>query len=440
MKIERPLVVRIESTLNCNHRCDYCYNPREKQSLGTIEEQTRRISEIVKTIIDWGVFDITFTGGEPFVNKPTLYSGIDEASKSGVDYSINTNATLINDDDAQKLKDTGVTSLFVSFPSHREDIFDANVGIKGAYQAALKGLDALAKKDLKVTINTVVTRKPINNIDGVFDTAKFLIERYRNIVRFATASVSPNFIDQAEQIIANSDIAKIFDQMLEVHNRYGIEIRNSRPLPICFSEGLDPVYRKHDLFRGCTIGMANSLTVSPTGDLKLCPVLSRPVANVLTDNFEDIKKIVSKYDGSTASELKEFSPEECSDCVILETCKGGCKSEALAMGKDQRKKSRYQKSPQQNQDLLLGIMENIDLIEPHLLSIRKKIKWREDGNNFAVRGEKFALLTKAEFEMLKYLKSLDTFSPSELCARLNLNTGLFNVFLNKLAKAKIILI
>ncbi|NMB47835.1 4Fe-4S cluster-binding domain-containing protein [Candidatus Kuenenbacteria bacterium] len=59
----------------CNHNCFYCYNPTEHKEL-SIALAKERIRNLVAMVGNWGTFDITFTGGEPFINKEVLYEGI----------------------------------------------------------------------------------------------------------------------------------------------------------------------------------------------------------------------------------------------------------------------------------------------------------------------------------------------------------------------------
>ena len=276
-------------------------------------------------------------------------------------------------------------------------------------------------------------------MNDVYETARFLLERYPNIVRFATASVSPNYDDQSGLMINNNDISHIFDQMISIHKNYWVDIRNSRPLPICFSEWLDPEYRSYDLFRWCTIWIANAITITQNWNLKLCPVLNYSVANVLKNSYEEIKRIIWEFDGNSLESLKKTSPKECLNCSILETCKWWCKGEALALWKDITMRSRYLKKPQRDSKLLLDLMRDEDLIQVKEFRFREKIRFRKDWNNYVIRGERFALLTSYEFEMLQYLRNLWNFSPMEICTKYGLNLELFNAFLNKLEKAKAIL-
>lgn len=438
IEVKKPLVVRIESTMLCNHKCFYCYNPLQRK---VISEDTaiENIKSLVQMLNQWGTFDVTFTGGEPFLQKKVLYAGIEEVKKTDMDYGINTNASLITRDDAKRLKDTGVASLFMSFPSYDEKTFEIITGVKGSYKRVMNGFELLANEGLRITANMVVVKNPINNIAHVYDTAKMLVEKF-GIIRFATASVSPSYTEQKKHIVNNNDMIDIFEQMVNVQDDFNIDIRNSRPLPICFLAGMDEKFAKYDLFRGCTIGVVNGMTVDLEGNFKPCPVMNTPIANAFSDSLDEIKAKMSIYDGTNITQLKSISPKECHDCAIFEVCKGGCKTEAIAMGSNIKTRSRYQKNIQSDTSLLKKVMAGKNLIIDTTFNIRESVKWRKDDDDtIIIRGEKFAILNKNEYNFFCYLHSLKGFNPVTLISSLGLNKEKFNLFLNKLDRAKLLL-
>ncbi|MDD5527535.1 MAG: radical SAM protein [Patescibacteria group bacterium] len=435
VKIINPLVVRIESTMLCNHDCPYCYNPLDAEELSIIEAK-KRIRRLVGIINGWGTFDVTFTGGEPFLRKEVLYEGISAVKETEMDFGINTNATLITREDARRLKDLGVASVFASFPCIDKNIFEAMTRTEGSYERALVGFENLAREGIRTSANMVVVKNPVNNIDLVYDTAKMLVERF-GILRFCAAPISPRYKEQEAHIVSISDIETIFEQMVKVHEEFGVDIRNSRPLPICFLEGMNEKFAKHDLFRGCTIGVVNGMTVDLNGNLKCCPVMSFPIANVFEDSLKTVMSKMAMYDGSDRESFLKVVPDDCLKCAILDVCKGGCKTEAMAMGKNIKMRSRYKKNVQKDYTLFMKVMTNANLLDGKIFAIRESIKWRKDSEDtFILRAEKFAILNFQEFEFFQHLYSMQSFNPGQIVKDYGLNSEKFNLFLNKLDKAK----
>ncbi|MEI7562650.1 MAG: radical SAM protein [bacterium] len=423
----------------CNHKCFYCYNPACRKAMKD-DYAIGNIIELVKLLNSWGTFDITFTGGEPFINKKVLYAGIEEVKKTHMDFGINTNASLITRDDAKRLKDFGVASLFVSFPSYDEKTFDAITGVNGSYKDVIRGLDNLSNEGLRIATNMVIVNQPVNNVDHVYKTAQMLIRDFE-IIRFCFAPISPNYKNHEQYAVVDNSIQTIFDQIIKISEEFKIDVKNSRPLPICALEKMDKRLAQYDLFRGCTMGVVNGMTIDLNGNFKPCPVMQNPIGNVFQHSLQEIKELMSVYDGTDINKLKNVSPDECFDCKVFDVCKGGCKTEALAVSNCFKTKSKYQGHIQDDTRLLEMIMKDQELVLDTPCRIKPTMKWRQDSEDvFIVRGERFALLNKYEFDILNYLQSLDSFNPLDFVKNNNLLTGKFNVFLNKLNKAKLLII
>ena len=65
-----------------------------------------------------GVFYVTITGGEPFLNKERLYQFMDALKEQNIRIMINSNGTLIDNDEAQKLSEYPIDIFLVSLISH----------------------------------------------------------------------------------------------------------------------------------------------------------------------------------------------------------------------------------------------------------------------------------------------------------------------------------
>jgi MoaA/NifB/PqqE/SkfB family radical SAM enzyme len=97
-KCHCPEVVHIELTSRCNLDCPYCYVRRDDRDLSC-----EQWAAIIKQLADAGVFQITFGGGEPLMRKdaPRLAKLADD---SGLNVTITTNGTSLNDIDIADLK------------------------------------------------------------------------------------------------------------------------------------------------------------------------------------------------------------------------------------------------------------------------------------------------------------------------------------------------
>ena len=95
-----PFYVQFEVTDACNHRCFFCYNEAAR-SRGT-QLSTVEAKRLLDQMREAGVFSVNFNGGEP-LSRPDFFELAEHAKTLGFDIHLNTNATLIDEDTADRL-------------------------------------------------------------------------------------------------------------------------------------------------------------------------------------------------------------------------------------------------------------------------------------------------------------------------------------------------
>ena len=135
--------VRVSVTDKCNLRCVYCMpldglDWLKRESLLSYEE----IASVLRTMAGMGLEKVRITGGEPLVRKdlPRLVEMVAEIPGI-VDISLSTNAVLLADQ-AQALRDAGISRVNVSLDSLQEERVDAIARRPGSFGRILEGLDA----------------------------------------------------------------------------------------------------------------------------------------------------------------------------------------------------------------------------------------------------------------------------------------------------------
>jgi cyclic pyranopterin phosphate synthase len=168
-RIHRDL--RISVTDRCNFRCTYCM-PAEgldwmaREDLLTYEE----LSRVARVCVERFGFDgIRLTGGEPTVRAylPVL---IEQLSSLGVDLSLTTNGTTLNNL-APTLLAAGLERINISLDSLQRERFE-QITRRDELDKVLEGIDAAVSAGLApVKINCVVMRGV--NDDEIVDFARF---------------------------------------------------------------------------------------------------------------------------------------------------------------------------------------------------------------------------------------------------------------------------
>jgi cyclic pyranopterin phosphate synthase len=135
--------VRVSVTDKCNLRCVYCMplgglDWLKRESLLSYEE----IASVLRTMAGMGLKKVRITGGEPLVRKDLSHLVRMVAEIPGIeDISLSTNAVLLGDQ-AQELRDSGVSRVNVSLDSLQEERVDAIARRPGSFGRIMEGLDA----------------------------------------------------------------------------------------------------------------------------------------------------------------------------------------------------------------------------------------------------------------------------------------------------------
>lgn len=164
-KDKKPVVVW-NMTRRCNLKCVHCYAQAKD-----IEFENELSTEEGKALIDdlasFGSPVILFSGGEPTMRKdlPELAA---YAREKGMRAVISTNGTLIGREMAKKLKEVGLSYVGVSLDGIRETN-DKFRGMKGAFDAALRGLHNCQEEGIKVGLRFTINKQNVRDIPAIFD-------------------------------------------------------------------------------------------------------------------------------------------------------------------------------------------------------------------------------------------------------------------------------
>jgi uncharacterized protein len=120
----KPSAVYFNPTDRCNLNCKYCYIPEKMRKSGVEMSESRILDALTrirdyfrKTLPKGKKAQIIFHGAEPTVNKKAMFAAIKKFNNDFL-FGIQTNGTLLDDDDIKFIKDNGVMiGLSVDGPS-----------------------------------------------------------------------------------------------------------------------------------------------------------------------------------------------------------------------------------------------------------------------------------------------------------------------------------
>lgn len=192
--------VELMVTRNCNLRCKYCYEGRDKAA------QTISI-EIIKKAIDTLKPDyLTFFGGEPLLNRYLIKYGLSYGKDNGVqNFKIISNGTLITPDFLKEIKDYNV-----NFTISMDGIKESHNITRGCFDLVDTGMDLLTKYKIPY------------NIRGTFipETIRYLYESYKYMLTKTPTGIQLQPADSGYYEYTYEDYKLIENQMLLIKKEY----------------------------------------------------------------------------------------------------------------------------------------------------------------------------------------------------------------------------
>lgn len=164
-KDKKPVVVW-NVTRACNLKCVHCYAHATEKSMEK-ELSTEQAKVVLDDLAQFGVPVVLFSGGEPLV-RPDLPELADYAVNKGMRAVISTNGTLITKEKAAELKKIGLSYVGVSLDG-MEEVNDRFRKKKGAFKAAMRGIENCLEAGLKVGLRFTISKLNKDQIGPVFD-------------------------------------------------------------------------------------------------------------------------------------------------------------------------------------------------------------------------------------------------------------------------------
>ncbi|MEW6139460.1 MAG: mycofactocin radical SAM maturase [Thermodesulfobacteriota bacterium] len=303
MGLRAPVNVTWEVTYACNLSCLHCLSDsgrREKEELTT--DQCR---SVIDSMAANRVFQFSIGGGEPFMREDFL-DLMDYAHEKGILTCISTNGTLIDDKVAERL-DHKLVYIQVSLDGATPDSNDSIRGT-GSFSRAIKAVECLRKRDIAVSINTVLTRISLPQLDALSDLAqsfgaKFRVSRFRPSGRgkanWSRLNVSPS------QMVAFSDWLSAHQDVSTGDSFFSVSHEDRRHLGL-------------NMCGACKL----TCCISPTGHLYPCAFLQEDeflAGRLPQETFSLIWNRSRVFQAFRKLEIKS-----CESCQRFDFCHGGC--------------------------------------------------------------------------------------------------------------------
>src|SRR5713101_3683812 len=297
-RLNIPLSVQLDLTYRCNERCVHCYLDHDDHG----EMTTAEIKHLLDEMADAGVFILTLSGGEIFLRKD-FFDLLEHARRLMFCVKLKTNAVLIREREAARLRDLGVEQIQISIYSHRPEVHDAITKLPGSLKRSVAAIRFLKSQGLKVTIANVLMTAHMRDHAGVQALARELDVTYT-----LDPTITPKMDGDTSVLrlrIPGSELNAVFHNKDLVGN---VEEFCAPPPP-----------PGEDVMEGypCSAGHTAAY-ITPYGDVFPCVQFPLPSGNVRRQKFMDIWRASPELNEVRSIRAKDLPV--CSTCSHVGTC------------------------------------------------------------------------------------------------------------------------
>ncbi len=318
-----------EVTLACNLRCIHCHAASGKPSPDelTTEEGYKLLEEIAR-IQEFRM--LVITGGEPLVRKD-IFDLLSYGKKLGFNYVMATNATLITQEIAHRLRENNVRGVAVSIDSYRSEVHNFIRRNPKALELAVRGIKNAKDAGLVVQVNFTAMGYNIEDLEGTIDFADSLGADIMLVYQLVP-------VGRGREI---KDATLHRQKMKELSDKLIRKQRDVRTIiePVAMPQfwtylvknnGKDePDFFSRTFFHGCTAGRG-LVYIKANGDVWPCPFVAVNAGNVREKPFDEIWRHSEVFQ---KLRNRDNLKGKCGTCKFREIC-GGCRGRAFALTGD----------------------------------------------------------------------------------------------------------
>lgn len=299
LKLNVPLSVQLDLTYRCNERCVHCYLDHDDHG----EMTTAEIKYLLKELADAGVFILTLSGGEIFLRKD-FFELLEYARRTLMFcVKLKTNAMLIREREAARIRDLGVESVQISIYSHRPEVHDAITVVPGSLKRSLDAVRFLKSQGLRVIIANVLMTQNMQDypavralaaelgVDCTLDpTITPMMDGDRSVL---SLGVGQNAL---RQVFRDSSLVGDVEEFCAISTNPDEDALENLP---------------------CSAGHTTCY-ISPYGDVYPCVQFPLPTGNVRKQRFIDIWRHSDAMNDVRSIRVKDLTT--CTSCSHVSSC------------------------------------------------------------------------------------------------------------------------
>jgi putative heme d1 biosynthesis radical SAM protein NirJ2 len=243
---------------------------------------------------------------------------VEYAAKKRLKPVLGTNGTLIDIEKAKKLKASGAAVMGISLDSVNPEKHDFFRGHVGAWQLAVKGMEACRETGLPFQIHTTAVDHNYHEIEEITDFAVNIGAIAHHVFFLVPTGRA---VDIETEALRADRYEKLLKRIMAKQKTVDIELK-----PTCAPQFIRIAKQmKVDIrfTKGCLAGIAYCI-INPVGDVQPCAYLDIKTGNIRERPFSEIWSCNPVF-----NRLRTMRYEgACGKCKYSNAC-GGCRARAL---------------------------------------------------------------------------------------------------------------
>jgi len=428
-----PVSAQIELTEACNQKCQHCYNfwRYDSKILKKDEMNIDDFMIVLDKLHECGVSLLTLTGGEPLLRPEIFFALLNQAKKYDMEVGLNSNAVLINKENAKRMYENGLDHALISLIGI-EKTHNSISNLANGFKNTCKGIANLVEAGIGVSVNMVVSKLNQNEVYQVGSLVKDL-----GVKTFCVTPMVPSHSSHSQYLLSGNECKNSLLTLLKTKNDFGFNIDTLEPIARClFNEDEDDQFINFFGNRICSAAIS-SCAISSRGNVRPCIHSDKEFGNILSDDLSKIWERMSFWSSP------DILPEKCRQCNANIICEGGCRMSAKLINGQYNGKDRYMTEPIMDFKRInkLPQRKNIDFNNNTLLKINDHTRFRKEKFGWVVYVySNLEFCTDSGYDFIYKLYNKTSFTVVDLVEEFKLSEDLIVSILSKLINNKIIML
>jgi radical SAM protein with 4Fe4S-binding SPASM domain len=321
-----------EMTSACNLHCIHCHASGGKRAADELTtEEAKRLMDQLAEVDEFRM--VAFTGGEPLV-RDDLFELLAYSQALGFTNTLATNATLIDDAEAHELRRCGVVIGAVSLDGFDAATHDYVRDQPGAFEAALRGIEALRRAGIPLHINITAMEYNMDQLEPLMTLVDELGAAIVIMYQLVPVGRGRGIEDAALDLGANERLIRFMVKAQSVTRAIMEPVAGPQYWPFLLQRaGIQggPLLRLAEtVFHGCSAGRG-FVYIKPNGEVWPCPFIEISCGNVRETPFAQMWAMSPIF--KDLREREQRLKGRCGDCEYRRLC-GGCRGRSWAVTGD----------------------------------------------------------------------------------------------------------